>query len=135
MMDQVTVEEPLRSTECERLRALVAGDLAVAELLHADDFQLITPGGTVMSREQYLGGIASGYLNYHLWEPDSPILVRLHERVAFLRYRARLHIARAGGAVSRLRCWHTDTYEHRDGRWQVVWSQATSTRSRKSLPG
>lgn len=37
-MDQVTVEEPLRSTECERLRALVAGDLAVAELLHADDF-------------------------------------------------------------------------------------------------
>ena len=21
--------------------------------------------------------------------------------------------------------WHTDGYERRDGRWQVVWSQAT----------
>ena len=23
------------------------------------------------------------------------------------------------------RFWHTDIYELRDGRWQVVWSQAT----------
>jgi hypothetical protein len=27
-----------------------------------------------------------------------------------------------------LHCWHTDSYEQRDGRWQVVWSQATEIR-------
>jgi hypothetical protein len=25
-----------------------------------------------------------------------------------------------------LHAWHTDVYERRDGRWQVVWSQATT---------
>jgi hypothetical protein len=26
-------------------------------------------------------------------------------------------------------CWHTDCYRRRDGRWQVVWSQATRIES------
>ena len=30
------------------------------------------------------------------------------------------------GAPFSLGCWHTDTYELRDGHWQVVWSQATA---------
>lgn len=45
----------LRAIERERLRALVAADMDVAERLHAADFQLINPAGAVLSREQYLG--------------------------------------------------------------------------------
>ena len=47
--------EQLREIERARLRALVAGDMAAARALHADDFQLVTPLGTAISKEQYLG--------------------------------------------------------------------------------
>ncbi len=118
--------EHIRATERERLRALVAADAEVANRLHADDFQLINPGGGVVSKEQYLGGIASGYLNYRLWEPDSEINVRLYDRVALIRYRSRLHMSLDGAEGALRHYWHTDTYEKRDGGWQVVWSQATA---------
>ena len=118
--------ELLRATERERLRALVAADMTVAERLHAHDFQLINPGGGVRSKEEYLGGVASGAINYQVWEFDSPIAVRLYEGVALLRYRSRLDIIVGGQALGLRRYWHTDSYEWRDGRWQVVWSQATA---------
>ena len=120
------VADLIRATERERLRALVAADLSIADRLHADDFQLINPGGGVLTKAQYLGGIASGYLNYRLWEPDSAIDVRLYGRGAVIRYRSCLHMS-LDGAVGELRqYWHTDVYELRDGRWQAVWSQATA---------
>ena len=118
--------ELLRATERERLRALVAADLATADRLHADDFQLINPGGGVLSKQQYLGGIASGALNYRVFEPDSEIAVRLYGEAALIRYRSRLHMSRDGAEGALRQYWHTDAYERRDGRWQVVWSQATA---------
>lgn len=114
----------IRATERTRLRALVDGDMTVARPLHAPDFQLITPVGSALSKEQYLGAIAAGQLNYLLWEPES-IEVRLHGPVALIRYRAQLEVIFAGHHVPACRYWHTDAYEQRDGDWQVVWSQAT----------
>ena len=120
------VAELIRSTERERLRSLVEADIAVADQLHANDFQLITPFGAVRSKEDYLGGITSGEINYQVWEFDSPVAVRLHNNVALIRYRSRLNIIVGGQEVGLRRYWHTDTYEQRDGRWQAVWSQATA---------
>ena len=117
-------EEHLRATERERLRALVAADTARAAQLHADDFQLITPGGDVYSRERYLGEVATGTVDYLFWEPDS-IAVRLYGDAAVIRYPSRLEIVVQGQRIPRQRYWHTDLYERRDGRWHVVWSQAT----------
>lgn len=117
----------LRTTERERLRALVAVDLAVARALHADDFQLITPAGRTFSKEQYMGAVARGDINYLIWEPDSAIEVRLYGAVALIRYQAHLEMGDPGH-TTKLRCWHTDSYEKRDGHWQVVWSQATEIR-------
>ena len=54
----------IRATERERLRSLVEADMAVARSLHADDFQLINPRGEYFSKEQYLGGVASGEFDY-----------------------------------------------------------------------
>ena len=124
--DLLAAEAGLRATERERLRALVAADLEVANRLHADDFQLVNPRGGVLSKEQYLGGIASGYLNYRLWEPDCEIDVRLYGQGAVIRYRSRLHMSVDGAEGMIGQYWHTDAYERRDGRWQVVWSQATA---------
>ena len=118
--------ELVRATERERLRALVAVDMAVADQLHADDFQLVTPRGTVLSKKDYLSRVASGAVNYQVWAFDSPIAVRLHDHVALIRYRSRLDNIVDGQALGLRRYWHTDTYEQRDGRWQAVWSQATA---------
>ena len=116
--------ELLRATERQRLRALVTVDMERAQQLHAEDFQLITPSGSVLSKEHYLGRIASGEFDYRVWEPMS-IEVRLYGQVALIRYRAQLQIAVRGEVSPLGHYWHTDSYEKRDGRWQVVWSQAT----------
>lgn len=115
----------IRATERDRLRALVRGDVDVARQLHADDFQLINPRGESLSREQYLGGIESGQLDYLVWEPESSIDVRVHGEAAVIRYQSKLEIVVQGQKVPLQRYWHTDSYEKRNGRWQVVWSQAT----------
>jgi hypothetical protein len=68
--------ELLRSTERERLRSVVRGDVQRAGELHAEDFQLINPLAGSISKEQYLGGIRSGQIRYLYWEPEA-IAVRL----------------------------------------------------------
>jgi hypothetical protein len=51
--------------------------------------------------------------------------VRMYGAAAVIRYRSRLDIAGDDQeSVPRLH-WHTDIYERRDDRWQIVWSQAT----------
>jgi hypothetical protein len=124
-LDTSPEAERIRETERARLRALVSGDIATARPLHAADFQLITPVGMPLSRDEYLGAIAAGQINYLLWEPG-PIAVRLYPGHAVIRYRARLEVVFGGHRVAPGDYWHTDTYEHRDGQWMVVWSQATA---------
>lgn len=114
----------LRKTERDRLRALVAGDLATAEVLHDDGYQLITPGGVSLSKRDYLDGIRDGSLRYRRFEPDGEMAVRWWGGGAAVRYQVIIEID-ADGATYHDRCWHTDIYELRDGRWRAVWSHAT----------
>lgn len=120
--------ELVRSTERERLRALVSGDVHRAAQLHTDDFQLINPLGGALSKEQYLGGIGAGQIRYVYWEPED-IAVRLYGEVAALRYRSQLEIVVQGHHIPRQRYWHTDLYERHGPQWQVVWSHATTADS------
>lgn len=120
--------DTLRAIEASRLRALVEKDMETAERLHAEDFQLITPGGAALSKAEYLNGVAAGETNYQAWEVASPMEVRLFEGVAILRYRSILHMIYHGDDLGPDRFWHTDSYEWREGHWQVVWSQATRIR-------
>jgi hypothetical protein len=123
--DVQTEEDRIRESERCRLRALVAADINAAALLHADDFQLITPIGVALSREEYLGAIAAGQIQYRAWDPGD-MTVRLYGSAAVIRYRARLEVIFNGHLVPPCEYWHTDTYEHRNGCWMVVWSQATA---------
>ena len=124
-LDSSPEAESIRDTERARLRALVDGDIAMARQLHAAEFQLITPIGMALSRDDYLGAIATGQIKYLVWEPG-PIAVRHYQSHAVIRYRARLEVVFGGHRVAHGDYWHTDTYEHRDGQWMVVWSQATA---------
>lgn len=114
----------IRILERRRLRALVDAEMEVADQLHAANFQLINPSGGAVSKAQYLGAISSGDIDYLVWEPESEIAVQLYDKVAVIRYHAHIEII-VFGTHSTLRAWHTDLYEKIDGRWQVVWSQAT----------
>jgi hypothetical protein len=119
------VADQVRNAERERLRALVAADIESAGRLHADDFQLINPLGGSLSKSEYLSAVASGDIDYTAWEPGT-IDVKVYGDAAVIRYQAQLQIkVRALPDAPSGRFWHTDLYEKRDGRWQVVWSQAT----------
>ena len=117
----------IESTERKRLRALVQTDLELARSLHADEYQLITPGGHPLSKEEYLSQIASGELRYRVFEPDGEMTVRSWDGAAAIRYRVHIDIEVDGQRDSD-HFWHTDIYELRDGRWQAVWSHATRIR-------
>lgn len=118
------IDHLLDELERQRLHALVQADLEVADALHADDYELINPGGNVLSRSEYPGGIASRELNYHVFEAASNVRVRSSTGMGVLRYQARIDIEWSGGHDAGL-FWHTDVYEQRDGLWQAVWSHAT----------
>jgi hypothetical protein len=81
----------LVDVERRRLRALVDADLVVAEQLHADDFQLITPSGGSLSKEEYLQAVASGEVNYLVWAPGD-IDARVIGDAGCLRYRSTIKI-------------------------------------------
>ena len=114
----------LANIERRRLKALVDANVAAAEELHADDFQLVTPSGTAYTKAEYLGDVASGAIDYRVWEPHE-IDVRVCEDAGCLRYHSELEIVVAGRKIDLSRYWHTDYYERRDGRWQVIFSHAT----------
>lgn len=116
--------DALRALEVQRTRALVARDIETARRLHAPEYQLVTPAGRVFDRDGYLGAIADGSLPYTAWELG-PIDVRIGADMALLRYRA--VIAFASG--TRVRLWHTDSYERRGDAWLAVWSQATAIKT------
>ena len=123
----------LRDVERRRLRSLVEADSETADALHASDFQLVHPSGGTWSRERYLGGIASGGIEYRRFEPISDIEVVIEGNLAVLRYQSAIEIKVDDQEAGSLHCWHTDCYR-RDDRigapWQVFWSQATETEER-----
>ena len=117
--------DEIRSVEHRRLQALVEADTITAELLHADDFQLISPLGGMVSRDDYLDMVASGDVDYLFWEPGE-MEVKVYGNAAVIRYQAEIKIkVRWAPDAPEGLFWHTDLYEKQNGQWKVVWSQAT----------
>ena len=114
----------LPELERRRLRALVEADPIVLPALHADDFVLVNPSGAVWTREQYLGGVLSGEIDYRVFEAVSEIEVLRDGGLAVLRYRSKIDINVGGQEPGPLECWHTDIYRLAD-TWRAVRSQAT----------
>jgi hypothetical protein len=115
--------ERLRQTEQERLQALVDADVAVAGTLIASDFELINPLGEVLTRDDVLGGVGSGALDFLSDTVTSQIKVRLHGNTAVLRYQHTIDIAVAGIGRVTHPAWTTALYERRKGNWKIVWEQ------------
>ena len=116
----------LRRIETTRLQALVDADTATARKLIAPDFQLINPGGGVSGRDDYMDLLEAGIIDYLVFEPASPIAVRLSGDSAALRYQVSFDLVVGGDTRVTHQGWITELYERRHGRWQIVWEQATA---------
>jgi hypothetical protein len=125
--------DQLRAIETTRLRALVDADTATARKLIAPDFQLINPGGGVSSRDDYMQALEAGVIDYLVFEPSSPIAVRLSGDSAALRYQVSFDLIVGGDTHVTHQGWITALYERRHGRWQIVWEQATAIPNRFDL--
>ena len=117
--------DQLRAIETTRLHALVDADTATARKLTAPDFQLINPSGIPLSRDDFLGGVDAGDIDFLSLEPSSPISVRLSGDSATLRYETAFDLVVGGTHLSH-QAWTTALYERRGGRWQIVWGQTTA---------
>ena len=117
--------EELRTIERERLAAFVATDIPTLQRLHANDFQLVNPAGQELNRDDYLNGVAQGFIQYKAWEPESRIQVYVYGEVAILRYRATVELAVQGEAQPVQHFWQIEVYEKRRDGWQAVYSQST----------
>jgi ketosteroid isomerase-like protein len=115
----------LRALERRRLHALVDADTATAGALMAEDFQAIPPSGDPLPRKDYLGAVAAGVIDYLVFKPVSRIAVRRSGHLAALRYKVSFDLV-AGGTRATHKGWITELWERRNGRWQVVWEQATA---------
>ena len=116
--------EAVRTVDRDRIAALVAGNVDAALPYFSMDYWLIDVSGGSWGRDDYLAAIRGGHLNYFSWDAESDVAVRLVGNTAILRYRASIviedHNLKIPGDF-----WHTDYYERVDGKWLVVWSQAT----------
>ena len=118
-------ESEVRALETARLKALVAADLPTLRRIHADDYEQVTADGSVLTKSGALDPVGTGDLDYLTFSPVSEIRVRVHGDAAAVRYKSQIDVKVTGaGRVSHF-AWHTDLYERRHGRWQIVWSQAT----------
>jgi len=122
----------LRAIETTRLQALVDADTATARKLTAPDFQLINPAGAALSRDEFLGGVDAGVIDFLALDPASPIAVRLSGDSATLRYQTAFDLV-VGGTHLTHKAWTTALYERRHGRWQIVWGQTTAIPNRPDL--
>ena len=116
----------LRAIERTRLHALVDADTATARKLTAPDFQLINPEGDVSSGEDYLQALDDGVIDYRVFKATSPIQVRMSADSASLRFQASFDLVVGGDTHLTHQGWITELYERRDGRWEIVWEQATA---------
>jgi ketosteroid isomerase-like protein len=116
----------IRAIEQTRLHALVDSDTATVRKLTASDFQLINPAGGVSGRDDYMELLEAGVIDYLVFEPSSPITVRLSGDSAALRYQVSFDLVVGGDTHVTHQGWITELYERRDGRWQIVWEQATA---------
>jgi hypothetical protein len=124
--------ERLRQLERARARSMVDADIPTARRLMAGDFQLINPGGQPLSREELLGAVGSGQLDFLINEPSSRIVVRRAGTAAVLRYQRSFDLVIAGTRLTH-KAWSTVLYERRRGRWLAVWEQTTAIPNRPDL--
>lgn len=122
----LSADVDLASIERQRLTAFIEGDWQTAYALHAEDFELVNPRGETWTKSQYLDPQRDGDFRYLVFEPVGEIRMQVVGNAGAVRYESDLSVRVGETVLPTNRHQHTDYYERRDGRWQVVFSQATA---------
>ncbi len=117
--------QELAAVEQARLNAFVEGNWELLDELHAEDFELINPNGEPFTKSEYLDPMKEGEFRYLIFEPQGEIRAEGGTEAGAVRYQSRLSVRIGETVIPEAIYRHTDYYEKRDGRWQVVFSQAT----------
>jgi hypothetical protein len=123
-MNPATVEL-LRQMELERRQAEVEANIDVVSALLADDFTLVPPDGSTLSKGDFLAALSSGAVDFFSFDPVSGITVRRYGEAAMLTYRSDIHLKAPGYGELHHQAWHTVIYEKHAGSWQAHWEQTT----------
>ncbi len=124
--DHAAVATQLRQLERNQLKAVVDADGDALDLLLADDFVLVPPPGTPLTKDEYVGAVESGALDFEKFDPISPIDVSVYGAAAVLTYQSDIIATGAGVGTVHHQAWHTVVYEKAAGTWQVVRAQTTA---------
>jgi ketosteroid isomerase-like protein len=119
--DSAQAAAEVRAVDQARSAAILHGDTAALSRIWAPEYTQIYADGSVRSRAERLTAMARGPLPFDSLEVEA-MQVRLYGTVAVVTARDR---AWARGASSSQRMRFTRVYVQRDGRWQLVTSQAT----------
>lgn len=106
-----------------------AGDAVWFEENLAEDFMLITPGGTVLTKRDVIRELSVPGLKMEPYEP-SEVLVRIYGDSAVVTGRM-LQRFTLGGARYANDLRYTDVYVKRKGKWQLVSGHTAAVAARR----
>jgi hypothetical protein len=112
-------EKELMETEDKWLEAGIRGDARVAALLLAEDYQGMTPTGSVEDKAQFVAGIRAGSLRADSYHQDERYVRILGETAVST---GRLSLKQQDGFTQTR---YTRVYVRRQGRWQLFVMQTT----------
>lgn len=120
------IDAHLIRTEMARIQALLDVDEDAYDRLHAEDYRLCNPTGTVWSKAEYLDRLRTGRVGYTRLAVRGDIDVFGGGDLAVLRYRCVIELRVDGDDIPAHEAWHTDVYVRGAGDvWRCTWSRAT----------
>lgn len=112
-------ERELMETEDKWLEAGIRGDAGTAALLLAEDYQGMTPTGSVEDKSQFVASIRAGALRAESHHQDERYVRILGETAVST---GRLSLKQQDGFIQTR---YTRVYVRRQGRWQLFVMQTT----------
>ncbi|OXM46162.1 nuclear transport factor 2 family protein [Amycolatopsis alba] len=111
--------------ERDRIRCLLDVDRDTYDRLHAPEYRLCNPTGTVWTKDEYLDLLTTGRVAYRELGLIGDVDTIVGTDVVVLRYRCVIELTVDGADIPKHEAWHTDVYTDTGGTWRCAWSQAT----------
>ncbi len=106
-------------------KAMMAKDTVALGKLLSDDSVMVHMTGHRQSKQEYLGEIASGVLNYYSVETDS-LDITVNGETARMIGRSRVNAAVYGGGRHTWRLQMDSQLRKIDGEWLITYSKAST---------
>ncbi len=116
---QISSEKYIRDSEAQWAESVATSDASVVRRILADDVVWVYPGGTLYTKAQAVADAESGpgdFIPDHL----DGVSVRFFGDMAAAKGSETWERRRKNGEIHTGRFVWTDTWLHRDGRWQIV---------------